>query len=238
MRYGYSPDEIYDFFERYCNEIKYIEKKSIMKLIFGLILKQKIIIDGLNSGEKIKKFVNEICEKKYISNINQIKRKLIIPAVELNTGKIYLFSSIQNRSTYSNEIEYIYNFNIGKAVQASCSYPGIFSPCKYNEIKLIDGGIRENVPWKELKNNGADKVVSVVFEKEIDLNQKEKNIFQVVNNSIDILSYELSNYELIGADYLIKIKTKNIDLLDINKIEYLFELGYKIGKENIKNIKF
>ena len=48
-------------------------------------------------------------------------------------------------------------------MRASCSYPGVFSPCKYKSTELIDGGIRENVPWRETKLMGADKVISVIF---------------------------------------------------------------------------
>lgn len=65
-----------------------------------------------------------------------------------------------------------------------------------NGNELIDGGIRENVPWKELKLLGADKVISVVFEEEL----KEDdyiNIIEVVGRAIGILSHELSNYELV-----------------------------------------
>ena len=234
MQFGYTPDEIYCLFKKYCKEIKYVDFKNIIKWIGGLIFKREIIIDGLNSGNKIEKIINEACEKKNIKNINQIKKNLIIPSVDLNNGKIYIFSSKQNRSTYSNDMEYVYDINIGKAVQASCSYPGVFSPCKYKNTKLIDGGIRENVPWKETKINGADKVISVIFEKNINKNKKEKNIIDVASRAIDLLSYELSNYELAGADFLLKIKTENIDLLDVNKIDYLFNLGYKITKEELK----
>lgn len=234
---GYNPDEIYYLFKKYCKEIKYVDLKSIVKGIGGLIFKRKIIIDGLNHGSKIEKIINEACNKKNIKNINQIKKNLIIPSVDLNNGKIYIFTSTQNRMTYSNDMKYIYNINIGKAVQASCSYPGVFSPCKYEDTKLIDGGIRENVPWKEIKINGADKVISVIFEKEINIDKKEKNIIEVASRAIDILSYELSNYELAGADYLLKIKTKDIDLLDIKKIDYLFNLGYKITKNKLNEIK-
>ena len=57
----------------------------------------------------------------------------------------------------------------------------------------------------------------------------------VVNRSMDIMCHELSNYELEGAEYLIRIKTKKIGLLDMTKIDELYELGYKIAKEKLKN---
>lgn len=229
---GYSSEEIYKLFKRYCKQIKYVDGINIIKTIFGLIFERKIIIDGLTNGNKIQKIIDVACKEKGISNINQIKKNLIIPAVDLYDGKLYAFSSKNNRAIYSNNIKYIYDCEIGKIVQASCSYPGIFSPCKYKNTKLIDGGIRENVPWKLTKLNGAEKVISIVFEKDINTNRKkEKNIIDVIANSIDLLSYELSNYELAGADYLLRIKTKNIELLDISQIDYLYELGYKIAKE-------
>ena len=65
-----------------------------------------------------------------------------------------------------------------------------------------------------------------------------KNIIDVVSSSIGILCHELSNYELQGADYLLKIKTKEkIGLLDTTKIDYLYQLGYKTAKSNIREIK-
>ena len=233
---GYTPEEIYNLFNEYCKEIKFIEIKNILKLLSGLIIKRKIIIEGLSEGKNIEKIINKACNEKNITNINQIKTPLLIPSVDLNNGKIYMFSSNKNRTTYLNEIEYIYDINIGKAVHASCSYPGIFSPCKYKNKKLIDGGIRENVPWKETKINGADKVISVIFKENVE-NKKNENIINVITNSIDILSYELSNYELAGADYLLKIKTEDIELLDYSKIEYLYKLGYETTKKEINKIK-
>lgn len=236
---GYTSREIYNLFKKYCKEMKYVDGINIIKGIWGLIIKRKIIIDGLTNGNKIKKIINIACEKKGIKNINEIKKNLIIPAVDLYDGKLYVFSSKNNRTIYSNDIQYIYDCEIGKAVQASCSYPGVFSPCDFKNTKLIDGGIRENIPWKLTKIQGAEKVISVIFEKEISINRKkERNIINNISNAIDILSYELSNYELAGADELLKIKTKNIELLDINKIDYLFNLGYEVAKKHLmkKNI--
>lgn len=233
---GYSAEEMYELFKKYCKQIKYVEIKNIIKGIGGLIIKRKIVIDGLNSGKKIEQIIEEACLKKGIYNINQIEKNLLIPSIDLYNGKIYIFSSRSYRETYSDKMQYIYDIEIAKAVRASCSYPGIFSPCNFKNTKLIDGGIRENVPWKETKINGADKVLSVIFENNIK-KQKNENIIGVINNALEILSHELSNYELAGADYLLKIRTNDIQLLDISKIEFLYKLGYKTTKKQISNIK-
>ena len=230
---GYKPDEIYHIFKKYCNQINYVSISNLIKLIAGLIFKRKILIQGLNNGNKIEKLMRKLCKEKGIDNIKQIKMPIVIPSVELHNGKVYVFSSMKMRSTYDDKLEYVNDIDIGTAVRASCSYPGVFSPCKYGNIELIDGGIRENVPWKETKLMGADKVISVVFEEEL----KEDdyiNIIEVIESAIGILSHELSNYELIGADKLIKIKTKHMSLLDSSNIDYLYKLGYKKGKEELK----
>jgi len=233
---GFSTDEIYELFKEYGKKIKYIDFKNVFRFAIGAITRGKFVINGLNSGKIIEKLINLNCSKKQIYNIKDIKRPLLIPSVDLHTGEIYIFSSLEKRNVYSDKIRYINDINIGKAVRCSCSYPGVFSPCKYNETELIDGGIRENVPWRETKKLGADKVLSVVFESEI----REKccdNIIDVISNSINILCHELSNYELIGADYLLKIKSGNIKLLDTKKIEELYNIGYKQTKEKIVDIK-
>ena len=235
---GYNSDEIYEIFKKYINKINYFEIKNVIKLIFGILIKRKIIITGLNSGKKIEKLINKECAKKEINNINQINKNLLIPCVNLKTGDVYIFSSIKNRNRkeYSDNIIYKNNINIGKAVRASCSYPGVFSPCIIEDNYMVDGGIRENVPWKELKECGAQKVISIVFQNEI----KEKNkidMFDVISGSMELLCRELSNYELNGADYLLKIKTKNIQLLDKTKLNYLYNLGYIETKGKIKEIK-
>ncbi len=75
-----------------------------------------------------------------------------------------------------------------------------------------------------------------MFENE--LVEKEKiNIFDGISGSLELLCHELSNYELEGADYLLKIKTKDISLLDKSKINYLYQLGYIEMKGKIKEIK-
>jgi len=233
---GYSYEEIYLLFKKYSHKIKYLDLKNILSMICGVVIKRKIVIKGLNSGRVIEDLINDACAKKGIYNVKQIKMPLLIPSVDLHTGKVYCFCSKEVRRILTNEIEYINDAKIGKVVRASCSYPAIFEPCGYQNLELVDGGLRENVPWRETKKIGADKVISVVFEKEL----KEKccnNIIDVVSHSIDILTSELSNYELDGADYLLRIKTKEISLLDMNKLEYLYYLGYQTAKTHITEIK-
>lgn len=233
---GYSSDEIYQIFRKYCKKIKYVDFTNILKLILGLIIKRRIIIDGLNNGKQLENLINKVARKKQIENISEIKMPLIMPSVNMCNGELICFTSCNFRNEYSDNIIFVNNMKIGKAVRASCRYPVVFSPCKYGKYKLIDGGIRENVPWKEVKFLGADKVLSIMFNEKL-TNDCDKNLVEVADRSISLLCRELSNYEMDGADYVIKIKSPKIGLLDMGKIEELYNLGYTQTKQQIKNIK-
>ena len=233
---GFTADEMYEIFRHYCKKIKYIDYLNILKLIIGLIFTRKIVIDGMNSGREIEKLIKKFCSKREIYNIKDIEKVLVIPSVNLCNGKVVCFTSEKNKKTRLDNTEFVNNIEIGKAVRASCSYPVVFSPCKYKNVKLIDGGIRENVPWKELKILGAKKVLNVIFEEKIQENC-DKNLIEVASSSIGLLCKELSSYEIEGADYTIKIKTNKIGLLDMEKIDELYKIGYNETKKNINEIK-
>ena len=156
--------------------------------------------------------IKKICSKRNISNINQIKFPLIIPSVDIQTGETYIFTS-QNKlrlAAYKDTII-----------------------CKYNNIQFVDGGIRENIPWRELKNLGADYTISITFEKS-PKSKHEYNLFENISESINLLSHELSIYEEYGSDYIVKIDTKNTSLLDHKQIDFLYNTGYSTMKKFIK----
>lgn len=229
---GFKSFDMYKIFKKYCRQIKYIDIFYIFRLMLGLIFTGSIVIDGLNSGKQIEKLIDKMGRSKGIKNIVDIRKSLVIPSVDLCKGNVICFTSCKITKNLHNT-KFINDINIGKAVRASCSYPVIFSPCPYKHIKLIDGGIRENVPWRELKLLGAEKVINVVFESEKNY-ECNKNLVEVATQSIELLCRELSSYEMEGADYVIKIKSGKVGLLDMKKIDELYELGYRRTKEVLK----
>lgn len=228
---GYSSDEMYQILKKYIKKVRYIDIKNIFKIIIGLITTGKIVVDGLNGGSFLTKAMKEIGKEHNITNIHQIKMPLVIPAVNLRSGELIVFSSKQIRGNISDKIKYITNAPIDVAVRSSCSFPGVFSPCMYQKMQLIDGGVRENVAWKELKEIGAEKILGINFDSNEDVMDCCQNMIEILERSFSLMEHELARYELEGIDELITISTKKVGLLETSQIDYLYETGYKIAKK-------
>ncbi len=229
---GFRPSEIYEFFRRYAKDIKYVDGVNILKLVWGIVSGNGVTIKGLTRGIALKDLIQQKCKEKNIKFISDIKFPLYISCVDLCDGNVYVFSN--SMGNYDNGIKLVREIEVSTAVRASCSYPGVFEPVSWNGVKLVDGGIRENIPWKVLKCAGADKVISVIFK---DITKKNccKNMISVIECSIGYLGNELQKYEVHGTDELIEISTKNVTLLDAKKVDELYNIGYMAGMGFLKN---
>lgn len=234
---GYSSDEMWKLFKKYYKKIKYVEWKQVIKMIFGLIFTRRLIIDGLNSGKVIEKIINEICKKSHVENINEIKMPLMISMVDLQKGTVYIASSQEKRKVLQDNTKYISDIPIATAVRASCSFPVVFSPCKFDGLQLIDGGTRENLPWKGLKEYGADEVYGIAFDTILEKNQCCKNMIEVAARAMELQGRELANYEKEGIDHLITICLKKVALLDSSQIDELYKMGYEETKKQLNLLK-
>lgn len=234
---GYSSDEMWKLFKKYYKKIKYVEWKQVIKMILGLIFTRRLVIDGLNSGKVIEKIINEICKKSYVENINEIKMPLMISMVDLQKGTVYIASSQEKRKVLQDNTKYISDIPIATAVRASCSFPVVFSPCKFDGLQLIDGGTRENLPWKGLKEYGADEVYGIAFDTILEKNQCCKNMIEVAARAMELQGRELANYEKKGIDHLITICLKKVALLDSSQIDVLYKMGYEETKKQLNLLK-
>lgn len=233
---GYSSDEMLKIFNKFSKKIKYVDFRNVLKLIFGLFYGE-IAIKGFNSGRVIEKAVNDFCKQKNISNISDFKLPLGIPSVDLYTNTISAFISTNYLAHKSKNINYINDIQIGKAVKASTAFPGIFEPVKFKDNILVDGGLKENTPWKLAKDLGADKVINIIFDTPYKM-CKCDNIVQIIESSINVLSREASLCDMIGAECVIHIHTdEGIGLLDMKYTNQLYELGYAATIKKINEIR-
>lgn len=226
---GYTPDEIYELFKKYAGTIVKLNSNIIRKEIKNFILKHKICGQGINNGEFIEEIFNKKALEKGIKSINEIKIPIAIPAVDMKAGEEYIFTSVK-----SNKKNHIWAIDVGKAVRASSSFPVIYEPLKYKDKIFSDGGILNNIPAKEVRELGADKVISVKFDSdEIDC---QSNVMDIIVKVTDLMGEKISDQDLADSDYVITVPTDGAGILDIKKIDYCFKSGYEATKKQINEI--
>ncbi len=228
---GYNALEILELFKNYANELI---GKDIKEIIFDqIIFNQKIKLDGFRSGESVEKLFNEIALKKGYKNISDIKIPIAICSTNIKTEKECVF--ISNEVRRSKNKEYIDSSEIGIAARASSSLAIVFDPCFYKNKILMDGGTLNNIPVDEARNLGADFVIGVNFKG--DPINKFSNIVDIGMKTLDMMGNKISEFNILDADLQITVNTDGAGLLDIEKIDYCYNSGYKKGLEIVKILK-
>jgi putative transposase len=111
---------------------------------------------------------------------------LAIATVDTISTKECIFMS-KNYNLKNDNIDYIYNISIGKAVRASMAFPGIFTTCKFEKYNFIDGGTKDNLPIEVLKDMGADVTIGLSFKLD-EYNVENQNILSILLRTVDIFS--------------------------------------------------
>ena len=217
---GYSPDEIYYIFKKYCKCITDYDKLIPFKVL-GTLFTGKIKLKSLAKGNNIEYIIHNMCYRKGKIDICQVNIPCAIPAVDIIDGKIVYFCSrkINRNTTYYDDVpEIVYNGRLSSIVRASTAFPAAFSPKRIGNHLLIDGGTRVNSPVTILKDirERNEKILVVYFEK-IDNNREPHNIIDTALKSFDIMGHEINEWQIKQADYMLDIESRNISLLDVSK---------------------
>ena len=231
---GYSPYHIYILFKRYAKKIAKMNSAPILSGIKNIIWNKKISITGLRNGKNIEEIYNEYATRKGIKSISQIKMPIVIPTVDITESKEYIFTNnIPQNATNKNQ--YITDISVGKAIRASSSFPAFFSPCRVEKHAFMDGGAMDNIPVREVKKQGADKVIAVKFDS--DQIDEESNIMDIVMKTIDIMGSKISEESLEMSDYILNVYTDKVGLLDVEKLDKCYKYGYDCVINRIDDIK-
>ena len=222
---GFSEDEIADIFANNYKKITTFEKKPIAKSIGKYIIKREFDMEGLSNGEKVEKLVNDVINPKGIMKLQDFKIPVAIATVDTISMKECIFLSKKFNLENTDKIDYIYDdIEIGKAVRASMSFPGIFTTCNFGKYNFIDGGTKDNLPVQILKDIGIKNVVGVSFN--LDNYKPTGKIFDVIIRAVDIFSLKDVEKAREVADVSIVIETGDTSLLEITNMKAVIQSGY------------
>ena len=142
------------------------------------------------------------------------------------------------------------------AVRASISIPGIFTPVKFQDDYLVDGGLVNPVPVDVVKNMGADIIIAVSLAKirsrtiALNMNNATDKTKDKENKSEDaIMELKLIIQQKIEeakssfkAPFIFEIITQTIDIMESKIIEKSLEgtdiVIVPFGLKNIRDFDF
>ena len=136
----YTETELHDF-------LLHFNYQDIKDINFMTVLEKW----GVDSGEKIEQFLVLLIKHKtglveptfaQLAGSEQTRINLIVNAVALDEYKVHFFSERD-----SPEMPVV------KAVRASLSLPGVFSPVDYGNHIWVDGGLLNNMPIEYFAND-------------------------------------------------------------------------------------
>jgi len=218
---GYKPKEMLELFKHFSKTIMGVSTNTIFGMKTG----------GIISSSNIELVFKEISKLRGIDKITDIEMPIVIPATDLIGSKQIVFTNSPNLKGDN----YISDIEVAKAVRASSTFPGIYRPFEYKNFQFVDGGIFNNLPVKELKETGADKVIAIKFN--IKENKKNNTMYNIIMQVVDIMSDNLIMEQEKYSECLIDIDLKGIKVFNINKIDFCYEEGYIQTMENMDKIK-
>lgn len=172
---------------------------------------------GLVRGQKLQDYVNRMVG-------NRPFEKLALP-----------FAAVSTKLETGERMVFVRG-NVGQAVRASCSIPGVFEPVKIGDLHYVDGGVVSPVPVDAARQLGADFVVAVDISTKT-TGETPKNMLGVVNQSITIMGQRLGAQEMTRADVVIRPKVNDIGAADFEQRNRAILEGEKAALAAIPQIR-
>jgi NTE family protein len=171
---------------------------------------------GLVNPGKLEKMLDRLISNR---TFDELAIPLSVVAVDLLTGELIIFRE----------------GSVARAVRASSSIPGIFSPLEADGKLLVDGGVRNNVPADVVKEMGADIVIAVDVNANAIKQEGPENVFDVMMYSMRIM---LDDEQRIAenADFLIRPDLEGFSYYNLKNAEKLIDRGEAAAREQIGRI--
>jgi len=191
---------------------------------------------GLIRGEKIFKKLKEIIGE---VKIEELPKKFTAVATNLEKDKEVWFQQ----------------GDLLSAIRASISIPSFFTPVKYKEMVLVDGGVLNPLPVAPTMSDYTQATIAVslygdlpkpsielpteIQKKQEEVEKSEEyNFISIISKSFDVMQKSLIRYRLAGypPDYLIEIPKEVCGTYDFYKAYEVIEVGRVMAKQFLESL--
>ena len=128
---------------------------------------------------------------------------------------------------------------LAKAMLSSMAFPGVFSPVKIEDMKLLDGGIINNFPVDVAKDMGADIIIGVDLQQKKGEGSQFESVATIFKEIVSKIEEDKHNENVELADIVINPNLEGIATFDFkdNIIDSLIKKGEMAAREQLPKIK-
>ena len=149
----------------------------------------------------------------------ELKIPLYVTATDLNNGKAVYFSK----------------GDLLDPVIASASIPILFQPVIINNIRYVDGGVLDNLPIRPIEKKC--KILIGSFVNPVGYMEKISGLISIAERTFMLsMSKEIVEKAKRFDLFVAPIELRNYKILDPEKADELFSVGYKATKAKLKEI--
>jgi NTE family protein len=123
------------------------------------------------------------------------------------------------------------------AIRASMSIPGYFSPTEYMGYYMVDGGVVNNYPVREVKDMGAEIILGGDVQSGLDTTREQ--LSSITEIADQITSFACIQANKVG-DSLTNLKVRfkmDYGILDFDQYDSIMALGERVARSHYREIK-
>jgi NTE family protein len=174
---------------------------------------------GLAGSERMDQFLHKLLKH---FKFEEMKIPLGIVATDLTNGDSVLFQG---------------HGDVSMPVRASCSYPGLYQPIRYQGRLLVDGAMSIEIPAPALHEMGATYVISVHLPMQQANAPGPSNLFQVINRCFQIMQTRMEDEWRRHSDVVIVPDVSGMEWDCFGSAEKLIQAGEIAALEAVPKIK-
>lgn len=232
--YGFNSEEMRILANKVSRRYIDVDYTGIFDSMFNLLLRRSINMSGVILGNRLESFFSSVTKG---ARLQEVRIPLAIVAVDINNTNIVIFTNQTRGLMRRDDYVYVSEASIATAIRASIAIPGIFSPKVLGKMRLVDGGVRANLPVEIMRQMGADRVIGVNLGYSGTPQPQVDNVLEISMQAINLMLYQINRSNLESADVLITPEIMDHGLTDFNKMDYLVDCGYQAGREAMPAIK-
>ena len=126
---------------------------------------------------------------------------------------------------------------VAKAVRASCSVPGVFTPTPWEDMLLIDGGTLNSVPADVAREMGAERVVGVNLNHDRRNGTYSNNRMQILLAAINMMMSVNAERGIRASDVMISPDLSEYKYHRLDNLSDLVERGEAAAEKALPQIE-